>query len=237
MSDEIKKGGNVQKDFGINAGNIANIRQIVSPSGISVLDLGKVEHKEVEIPVPDPWIVGTNFQNGWTDQDYPDHMLKFMKHPDGQVEIRGHIGGGPLGLAYILPPEYAPAETIYFACGDGTANYRSTIAIDAFGSVFAVYGNDPWIQAVYLAADSRPVPLSCFPIYLKTEIANPVGVFVIDTQYGENKRSPYIRPGAAANHCDWSFVKKADGNYIQINNLTGLPYNQKTKVRFMIVGE
>lgn len=237
MSDNVKDGGNVQKDFGINVGNIATIKTLVSSSGVSMLDLHKVESRDVEIVVPDPWIVVLSFSNSWENFNAPDNLVKFMKHPDGRTEMKGLMGSGTLNtVAFTLPAEYAPAETIQVACGDFSPTHNATLEVRPNGDVVPVHGKEPWFDVAFLAADSRPMVMPTFPAYLKTELENPQAVFVIKTEYGENKRTPFIKPGSAVNHCDWAFVRKADGNYIQIKNLTGLPYNQKTKVRLMIVG-
>jgi hypothetical protein len=237
MSDKTSDGGNVQKDFNINVGNIANAKAVLGASGLSVLGLKKIEVKEFEVVVPDPWILMLNFANGWENYNAPDNLVKFMKHPDGRTEVRGWMGSGTLNLtAFTLPPEYAPAETIQFACGDSQPNHRSTLQVDSNGNVIPLHGTYPFFNIAFLAADSRPMVLNCFPAYIQTGLNEPMGIFVLYTEYGESKRSPYIKPGAAVNHCDWSFTRKANGNYIQINNITGLPYGQKTKVALMIVG-
>lgn len=229
---------NVTKDFGINVGNIAVVKALTSASGLSVGDLNKVQIVEIDIPVPNPWIDVTSFSNSWVNYGGSSPTAAYMKHPDGTVEMKGVIKSGTIGLAaFALPVPFRPGyDRMMATCADSG---NAALLVLTTGAVIPFVGSTTWyyINVQFLALDSRPQVLSCFPIQIKTKMnVPPHGVLVLGTTYSEQKRSATILPGAALNSVDWSFVRKADGNYIQIQNITGLPYNQKTKVRLMIIG-
>lgn len=216
---------------------VQEIEQVRSEAhGIKLLENADVELVEVDVQVPDPWItVGVTpgapaYQNGWADESF----VGFYKGPDGVVEFRYSISGGP-GVAWTMPVGYCPTSYVSYAqSDDGGTGVAYPVIIDQSGAV-TPGSNSGICRATgrYLSSDSTPVPLSCWPKLVKTRFKKVSAVVVANVVDGETTKT---LPAGCVYPPVWEMSTMNGAGQVKLLNIAGLPYNRKSRVSLLIFG-
>src|SRR5882724_5032451 len=140
-------------------------KSAASEDGLSITEAKDVEIQEITVKTPDPWHKFVLI-NTWADAGGSG----YMKHDDGTVEIRLNITGGTDPTFSTMPAGYAPDRTIRLAAWDVTTVLGSYLDVLSTGSISCQNKDTTKACVTYLASDSNPVPLSCWPKMVKTKI-------------------------------------------------------------------
>lgn len=217
---------------------VQEIEQLRSAShGIDLLSNANVEQVEVDVQMPDPWIVvgytpgAPSFQNGWMQND----DCVFSKSPDGVVEVIVSLSGSGAAFfpAFKLPVGYTPKHAFYFfSWGNGTAT-AGAFLMSTDGSISPQFIDDMSGHVRFLAADSTPIPASCWPKMVKTKFKKVSAVIVADVFDAETTKP---LPCGSVWHPIWETASENGIPQIKLLNIAGLPYNRKSRVRLLIIG-
>lgn len=192
------------------------------------------ETKEIDIDIPDAW-QAMALVNGYANNAAPREQSAYTKHPDGTVEIRMSVTGGA-GFATMatLPVGYRPQYDIY-ATGVTGAALINRIQITSAGAIVDGTGaGTADIHFRFLASDATPVPNSKFPVNFSTKMTSkPLYVAIANV---EDVTSSEPKKLGCVMSCDWSYGQVNGKPNIKINNICGLPYNRKYRIKFLIVG-
>ncbi len=189
------------------------------------------EVREIDVIIPDAW-TAISLQNGFANNA---GTAGYVKHQDGTVELRGNITTASVAPVVIgtLPIGYRPAQKFYYPVyANAAAGY---ISIDTTGVVTAEVGiNTVHIQTRFLSSDATPPVPSVLPVTFTTKFtASPLAVIaisVLDTTKTESK------PVGCVPNPDWSYGSFGGKPGIKINNVCGLPYNRKYRIKLLIIG-
>lgn len=210
---------------------IDHIRSI--DGGIKLLENANVELVDLEVQVPDPWTTVTTFANSWIAGP---RLNRYRKGPDGVVEILVSITDGTAGnAAFTLPVGYRPHQVLIKSAWDTTTPLARRIDINTTGTVVPQTGTVAHeLHTSFLAIESSPVPLSCWPKFVKTKFVN-VAAVVIAGVYDGATTLPL--PAGAAYAPVWESSSQGGFPQVKIVNIAGLPYNRKSRVSLLIFGK
>lgn len=229
--------GSIQQSVNLLADHVERIAG--QPQQINLLANANVELVELTVQVPDPWIkVGTTgapaFQNSWTNYNLGFSEASFMKHPDGTVEVKGTVASGTAipTVIFTLPVNFRPPANVEWATPSNVAPAHFIIGSD--GTVNAGSGGTGTfsINCRFLAKDSVPFRLSCWPKLVKTKLQSVAGVVVVDVKDHENT-APL--PTGHRN-VEFELTAQNGQSQLKILNIPGLPYNRKCRVKLLIFG-
>lgn len=203
--------------------------QELGTSKIKLLSGTDVEIREITVQVPDPWIEVTSFDNGWGTLG---DGTWYRKDHYGLVELLLSVEGGA-GSAFTLPSQFSPARDIRITGWDTAGGTDTSIIIGADGTVTPVLGpGEAKCQALFLAKNSSPIPMSCWPIVVSTSLKSVAGVMVCDVRDFDQDAE---RPSMSGNVI-WSFTSTNGKNAVKILNIPWLPYNRRCRVKILIIG-
>lgn len=200
--------------------------------GLKLLDSADVDMSEFDVQVPDPWIYPT-----LTSGSPGATRNRYMKHKGGVVEL--HIdttGLTTTDVLFSMPVGYVPSELVYCVASDVTGSKFSFITINAVGDVSFISGTgavDAVCSISYLSSDSTDIQLSCWPRLIKTRFNEVSGVIVIRSEDAETTKP---LPSSSLGSPVWELIKSGENYNVKINNIPGLPYNRKSRVRLLIIG-
>lgn len=207
--------------------------RMMEDHGIFLQENANVEVLKCRVNVPSPWLAPT-YSNSWVDSGGSDQAGRFMKHPDGTVEIQGLIKSGTItNAAFTLPSGYRPAATLKFAVESNGA--YGMMKITSAGVVTPQVGNNASfaINCRFLALDSTPVALSCWPVRLQTRFTSaPEFVLVCKAR---NLSNPTL-PSAVDSIPDWRFIRSGNGPTIELKNVNGLSYGDRHELTLLVLG-
>lgn len=201
-------------------------------SGIKLLQNADVEMIDVDVQVPDPWIPVTAFDNGYAENN-PNN--KYYKGPDGVVELHfSLIGGGADLYAFTLPVGYRPDVQLDFNSWDSNiADHAYITNAGVFVPAQICANGEPSGCVRFLASDSNPVPLSCWPKMIKTKFTK-VSAVMVGGVYDAQTSEPL--PAGAVHPPVWEMSTQGGFPQVKLLNIAGLPYNRKSLVRLLIFG-
>lgn len=204
--------------------------------GIKLADSANVEVAEFDVQAPDPWIsvADASLSSGWVAAAGAPGF-KYMKAPGGQVEARINLQGGVDGVVFTLPVGYRPSDPTQDA-GLNLGTFAGVLISITAAGVVSVTGSGGalWVgHVVFLSSDAVPVPLSCWPKFIKTKFKAVSGVSIMNVSDAQDTAK---LPAGAVYQPVWEFSTQAGIPQVKLLNIAGLPYNRKSRVRLLIFG-
>lgn len=194
---------------------------------LKLLESSDIELQEITVQVPDPWIPAT-YLNSWSDIS---GKTKYMKHYDGSVEIVLNIRGGAAATVMNMPTGYIPFTNVTTGAWNQITSAGSFMRIDSSGVVTVANTDEHHSHIRYMPTDATPIPLSCYPKYIKTNL-NPCGVICLDIADDQDTQPLPERSGQVI----WEMSSVNGEKNVKVTNIIGLPYNRKYKVKLLIIG-
>lgn len=208
------------------------------PMFIKLLQQADLELIEFDAQVPDPWYkIGTSpapsFQNSYTGSG------QYMKGYDGEVFVNLSVQDGVANTIFTLPVGFRPAAALNFIAWDNTTGVGRLLQVGTDGSVGVVgAGLHPVLVTFsFMPADVTPIIQSCFPVMVKTRLKAVAGVWVVQVQdSGSSGQSNQAQTGYATS-VDFTTTMSKGQLMIKIKNVMGLPYNRKSHVKLLALGD
>lgn len=104
------------------------------------------ELPDIPDPTPGPWnvVADADMQHGWTSLG-ANYSVRYRKHADGMVEMRGYAKPGTKDVMFYLPVGFRPVNMDFMSLvfpilgyDSGTSSYKQcVVAIGADGAVYA----------------------------------------------------------------------------------------------------
>lgn len=199
--------------------------------GIRLLESADVEQAEFDIQVPGPF-TNITFAGTWADPVGAKTSV-WMKHPNGLVELHVACTGGGATTVANLPSQLKPYDYVLGPTWDVTAGAAGMFQIDPSGVLTVNNTHEHFISVCYLALDSTPIPLSCWPKFVNTRFDRVSAVLIAQVSDAETTKT---LPAGQVQHPTWELTKSNGQNCVKLLNIAGLPYNRKSRIRLLIVG-
>jgi hypothetical protein len=87
----------------------------------------------------------------------------------------------------------------------------------------------------FMPSSNAPVPMTCFPVNVKTRFKTPPRAVVALRATSGDKDSK--RASGAPLVPFWRFINSTEGPTVQILNIQGLEYDSKQKIDLVIIGD
>lgn len=197
--------------------------------GIKLLDSADVELVEIEVQVPDPWIQMTPLTGGWTDAGGGNW---YHKMPDGLVEIMMDVTSGA-GVAFTMPVGYRPARTLKLVGWEAAIASAVDVDLNDLGEISQSLDAEWRLHTTYMAKDTTPIALSCWPKLVKTKFKKVSAVVVANVADAETTKT---LPAGCVYHPVWEMSTMNGTSQVKLLNIAGLPYNRKSRVSLLIFG-